>query len=406
MLKFYFLLLLFVNQLFSNVLQETINKAQPYSIIKLSKGLYVGNIIIDKPLTLIGMSDDVIISGENNDSVIRIISSDVTLKKLSIQNSGNRLDRLDSAIKISNANNIEINDCKIKNALFGIDASMMNNSKIIHNEISSFLDNEISLKGDALRFFYSNDNLISNNRIISSRDVSFAYSHKNKITKNHTELGRFALLIENSKDNLIEENHFKFNSVGLLLAGVKNTTVTNNIISKSIGAAGIGVVLKGVDNFQFKENIVSYNAKGIYIDAKHNEEGIKRFIEHNEISYNKEAFHFHGALKQNKITDNTIIGNIDDIVKGVRGNFSSKNIVSNNYWDQYAGFDINRDNIGDSSYYAFQYADQLWHYNNKIKFFYAAPVISLLNFLVKVAPFIEPVLLLEDRQPIVELKAK
>ncbi len=52
----------------------------------------------------------------------------------------------------------------------------------------------------------------------------------------------------------------------------------------------------------------------------------------------------------------------------------------------------------------FQYADRLWHYNNKVKFFYATPIISILNFILSLAPFVEPVLLLEDTKPIVELR--
>ena len=87
----------------------------------------------------------------------------------------------------------------------------------------------------------------------------------------------------------------------------------------------------------------------------------------------------------------------------VKGNRTSQNIVEENYWDRYSGFDRNNDNIGDNSYKIFQYADQLWHYNHKVKFFYAAPVMSMLNFILNLAPFIEPVLLLEDKKPIVKL---
>jgi nitrous oxidase accessory protein len=203
--------------------------------------------------------------------------------------------------------------------------------------------------------------------------------------------------------NTIENNHFEFNSVGLIFAGSKDTTVINNTIKSSIGHAGIAVLIKGVSNFIFKENKVTFNSKAFYIDAKHNEEEIKRFITDNEISYNMEAFHFHGAIKQNMIKNNTIFGNIDDVVKSVRGNMTSENIVEGNYWDQYSGFDLNKDDIGDTTYKMFQYADRLWHYNNKIKFFYATPIISILNFILRIAPFVEPVLLLEDTKPRVSI---
>ena len=129
---------------------------------------------------------------------------------------------------------------------------------------------------------------------------------------------------------------------------------------------------------------------------------MKSYINYNEISYNGEAIHFHAGIKDNTITHNRIFGNIDDVVKDIEGHFSSSNIVENNYWDRYAGFDKDGDNIGDSPHAIYQYADQLWHYNNKVKFFYGSPTMSLLNFMANLAPFVEPNLLLVDSKPIVQ----
>lgn len=403
MFRLLFIITFTVSFIYANSLQKAIDNAQSGAVLKLSDGIYEGPIFINKPISIIAKSNNVVIQGPNKETVVTITSSNVTLKNLIIQGSGIRLDNLDSAIKISKSDNIEINGCTIKDTLFGIDISMMNHSKIINNKIRS-KDLPISLKGDALRFFYSNNNLIENNEIYDSRDINFAYSKDNLFTKNHIENSRYGIHLEQSKNITIDNNHFKRNSVGMIMAGAKDCEVKNNTIQSGKGAAAIGVLVKGVSNFKFHDNILSFNSKAFYIDAKHNETSIKRFIQKNEISYNKEALHFHGAIKQNLIEDNIIVGNIDDVVKSVRGNSTSKNIVRNNYWDQYAGFDSNNDNIGDSSYKVFQYADRLWHYNNKVKYFYAAPVISILNFILSIAPFIEPVVLLEDTQPLVQLK--
>jgi nitrous oxidase accessory protein len=399
-------LLLFCTLLLSygtcSVLQNAIDNAKAGSTLKLDKGVYVGNIIINKPLSIIGKTNGVIIQGEGNENTITINSSYVTLKNLTVTQSGKRLDKLHSAIAIKKAKNITIDSCIIKQSLFGIDAFMVNDSVFRNNYITS-RDNKISLKGDAFRLYYSHNNKITNNQIYGSRDIVLSYSNNNVLRHNHVELSRFAVLIERSHDIHIIENHFKRNAVGMIFQGAKNAKIQENQIMSGKGAAAIGVMVKGVDNFVFKNNIVSFNAKAFYIDAKHNEQSIKRFLTHNEISYNKEALHFHGAIKQNLIQHNTFIGNIEDVVKSVRGNHTSTNDIAQNYWDQYAGFDRNHDNIGDSTYKVFQYADQIWHYNNKIKFFYASPVISIVNFILNLAPFVEPVLLLEDPSPKVSL---
>jgi nitrous oxidase accessory protein len=77
----------------------------------------------------------------------------------------------------------------------------------------------------------------------------------------------------------------------------------------------------------------------------------------------------------------------------------TENEFIGNYWDDYEGFDKNNDGIGDRPYTYYSYADKVWLLNPNIKFFYGSPVISILNFLAKLAPFSEPVLLLSDKAP-------
>jgi nitrous oxidase accessory protein len=98
------------------------------------------------------------------------------------------------------------------------------------------------------------------------------------------------------------------------------------------------------------------------------------------------------------------MGNIEDIVNDSRGGKTNENDIVGNYWDNYEGFDKNNDNVGDTPHRVYQYADQLWVYNSDVKFFYGSPVISLLNFLAKLAPFSKPLFLMEDKYPIVSIK--
>ncbi|NOR56942.1 MAG: nitrous oxide reductase family maturation protein NosD [Sulfurimonas sp.] len=390
----------FITTLHSNILQETIDKAPFGATLKLPAGIYKGNIVINKPLTIVGNDENVIIDGGGIGKVITINSSNVVLKNLTIQNSGKLMHQLDSAIFISKSKNSEISNCKIMNSLYGIDMLMVEDSNISNNFISSY-DNDIGLRGDALKIWHSHNNTISNNTIDKVRDATMNYSNNNTIAKNQISNSRFALQIAHSEKNLIKENKFRYNSVSLMLMMTKDTKIINNSIQSSKGAAGIGVMLKGGHNILFEYNKLRYNAKGMYIDSKWTEMSMKRYILHNEISYNKEAIHFHLTIRNNTFTHNEFVGNIDDIVKSTAGYETKSNVVEYNYWDRYTGFDTNKDNIGDTSHKMYQYADRLWHYNNKVKFFYGSPVMALLNFLALVAPFIDPILLLEDTKPIV-----
>ena len=386
-----------------NTLQNAIDNAPKGSIIKLPAGVYKGSISIDKPLTIIGKESGVIIDGEDNGTVITLKGSFITLKNLKIVGSGDRHENLDAGIKISDGKQCEISHCIIEDCLFGIDMQMINNSIISDNNITS-KNFELGLRGDGLRLWYSNDNIIRRNSLIKSRDMVVWYSHGNTIINNYGKNNRYSLHFMYAGKNLIKNNYYELNSVGIFFMYSQDSTAIGNVIKSSLGATGMGIGLKDVSNFIIKDNTILYNAQGIYIDRSPFEPDSHNYILNNKILYNSEALHFHSLSENNIIKDNVIMGNIEDIVNDSRGSKTNKNEIVRNYWDKYEGFDIDNNNIGDTPHKVYQYADQLWVYNPDVKFFYASPIMSLLNFLAKLAPFTEPLFLLEDKEPKVKIK--
>lgn len=389
---------IFLNILNANILQDAINNAKEGSILKLPKGVYKGSILINKPITIIGKEDGVIIDGEDKGTVIEITSSYVTLKNLTIIGSGDRHDRLDAAVKINNSKHSEVSNCTIKDSLFGLDITMTSNSIFSNNYITS-KDFELGVRGDGLRLWYSNDNIISNNKLYKSRDMVIWYSHGNIIENNYGEHNRYSLHLMHAGKNIVRNNTYKLNSVGIFFMYSKDTIATGNTIQSSLGATGMGIGLKDVSNMTLKDNTVIYCAQGIYIDRSPFEPDTQNWIEDNKILYNSEALHFHSMSENNVIKNNIIQGNIEDIINDSRGSKTDQNEIVGNYWDNYNGFDMNKDNIGDTPHKVYQYADQMWAYNSNVKFFYGSPIISLLNFLAKLAPFSEPVFLMSDDKP-------
>jgi nitrous oxidase accessory protein len=400
---FLLLLLLPCSLLLANVLQDAIDKAPIGSILKLPAGVYKGSIVIHKPITIIGKEDGVIIDGEGTGTVITVKGSFITLKNLKIIGSGDRHENLDAAIKISDGKQCEITDCTIDNCLFGIDMQMMKNSIVSNNWIKS-KDVDLGLRGDGLRLWYSNDNIIKKNTLYKSRDMVVWYSHGNTIEENVGEHCRYSLHFMYAGKNLVKNNRYRFNSVGIFFMYSQDTIATGNIVQSSQGATGMGIGLKDASNFTLKNNTVLYCAQGMYIDRSPFEPDTHNWITGNKLLYNSEALHFHSLSENNVIKENVVMGNIEDIVNDSRGGKTNENEIVGNYWDKYEGFDRNGDNIGDTPHKVYQYADQLWVYNPDVKFFYASPVISLLNFLAKLAPFTKPLFLMEDTQPKVKIK--
>lgn len=393
-----------IKELTRNPLQDVIDNAKEGSIIKLKSGVYEGNLVITKPISIVGVDDDVIIDGLGAGSVITIRSSYVTLKNLTIRNSGERADILDAAININGdtsrgaISQCEVSHCKILDSLLGINMEIVNNSLIQDNFITS-KNYELGLRGDGIRLWYSNDNVIKKNHLYRSRDMVVWYSHGNRIEENLGEYGRYSLHFMYAGKNYVHNNVYQYNSVGIFFMYSNDTIATGNIVRNAIGATGMGIGFKDASNFTVENNTIIYNSQGFYIDRSPFEPESHNYIRNNKIMYNAEAMHFHSLCENNLVADNIIAGNIEDIVNDSRNEQEFHNEFTRNYWDKYEGFDKDMDGYGDKPYRVYQYADQLWTYNPSVKFFYGSPVLSLLNFLSKLAPFSEPLFLLKDDKP-------
>lgn len=381
-----------------NLLQQAIDKAKPDSKLTLPAGVYRGNIVIDKPLILDGKDQKAIIEGDGNGTVITIRSNRVTIKNLTIRHSGEEHERVDAGISLKKVKQCHILRNKITDCLFGIDMAETTHSDIVGNYITS-KPFALGLRGDGIRLWYSNDNHLSDNHLYKSRDFVIWYSHGNLIEKNSGEYGRYSLHFMYTGKNIVRDNTYKHNSVGIFFMYSQDTIATGNTIENSLGTTGLGIGLKDASNFTLRDNTIIYCARGLFIDRSPFQPDTNNTISGNRIIYNSEGIHFHSLSLNNIFTGNTFKGNIENVINDSYNTKITQNRFDGNYWDDYEGFDKNRDGIGDGAYHYYAYADKVWLLNPNVKFFYGSPVITVLNFLAKLAPFSQPVLLVKDAHP-------
>jgi nitrous oxidase accessory protein len=386
-----------------SILQKAIDSAQDGAIIKLPKGIYKGKIRITKPLTIDGIDKNAIIQGSGVGSVIEIRSSNVTLKNLTIRGSGSEHNSVDSAVSIKDSFFINILNNHIEDTLFGIDFDKVNQSKIEDNFITS-KPVALGLRGDAIRMWYSNENSIARNKIYKSRDTVIWYSSGNRIEDNVGSYCRYSLHFMYAGKNVVQNNFFEHNSVGIFFMYSNGSTAIGNTIKNSIGSFGIGIGMKDTSNFKLYNNTLTHNARGLYIDQSPYQPGSVNIFEKNNILYNSIGVQFHGTTERSLFYGNNLKGNMETVINDTPQSKIYLNEWSGNYFDDYEGFDRDKDGIGDIPYVNKAYADKLWLYNNGVKFFYGSPVMSLLNFLAKLIPFSEPDLLVKDDKPRIRAK--
>jgi len=377
-------------------LQAMIDAAEEGATIIPEPGIYKGPIKITKPVVLDGRGKVTIDNGGKG-TVIDILTDGATVRGLKLINSGDQHNDIDAGVHIKGNYNV-VKDNEISECLFGVDLEQASNNIIRRNKISSKADAGLGVKGDAVRLWYSFNNKIENNIIRNSRDFVVWYSANNIIAGNDIRLGRYGLHFMYAKYNLVENNSIWKNSVGIFLMYSDDVVLRNNRLFQAHGNTGIGIGLKESSGVKIIGNEILYNARGISLDLSPFEPDKTNEIYGNKIAFNSIGMVFLSDWKGNIIKDNRFKSNILPVtVSSFAG--ANRNVWEGNFWDQYEGFDRNGDGFGDTPYRLKIYADRLWMDKPKAAFFQGTPVLAVLDFLERLAPFSTPLLMLKDDKP-------
>lgn len=376
--------------------QELVDKAPAGSVLRPPPGAYAGPVTIDKPLTIEGGGQVTIDAGDKG--TVMVVNADhTTLRGLHLTGSGDSHDTDDSCLDVrGNHNTLE--NLKLDNCLFGIDLKQTNHSVLRGNSVRS-KDRELGVRGDGLRLWYSHDNLIEQNEIIDSRDMVAWYSHRNTFRNNLGKRSRYSIHFMFANENIVEGNRFYDNAVGVYFMYTEGGAARNNVISHATGAAGMGIGFKESSGTIVEGNEIVYCAIGIGSDLSPFQPDSTVEIRHNRFAFNGIGILFNSEVGGNRMIDNIFEGNLTQVAYGGRSGSAAKNFWEGNFWDDYLGFDRNKDGIGDQKHELMAYADQIWMEMPVARFFRSSPVMELLDFLERLAPFSAPDQILVDEKP-------
>ncbi len=384
-------------------IQPLLDALSPGDTLRLKPGFYEGPGHIKTANVTIDCQGTATISGKGLRSVLYVEAPGVTIKNCHFIESGDSPDRIDCAIKVKKSNDFVIVNNRIEETLFGIDVFWSNGGLIKHNDITSMSRKSKGLKGDAIRFWYSKNNLVQENIWHEVRDMVVWYSSDNRFIGNYGTGNRYSIHFMYSHNNQISHNHFSNSSVGIFLMYSEKTIMNNNLIEGSQGVTGMCLGMKETSSNQIIDNKFIYSARGIYIDVSPFVPWKTNTIAGNEIAFCNTAVEFLKDQEGNVFSENMFHDNLTQVfIQG--GGTANRNKWINNYWDDYAGYDKDGDNIGDFPHRIYEYHARLWRFNPDIKFFYGAPILSILDYLEKLAPFSKPQFVLKDPKPVFNLE--
>ncbi|MCX2728197.1 nitrous oxide reductase family maturation protein NosD [Thermomicrobium sp. 4228-Ro] len=383
-------------------LSATIATIPPGSTIRVRGGNYLGPIVLDRPLTLIG-EDWPVIDGKGTGTVVRITAPDVHLQGFVIRGSGTSHDHEDSGILVQ-APRVAIVGNHVLDSLFGIqllDApdGLVQDNLVIGKPLPE------PQRGDGIKLWYSPRARVLENHVQDSRDVLVWYSDGTLVQGNRIERGRYGVHVMYSNESTVERNILRDNSVGIYFMYGARQTVRYNAFLHNRGPSGYGLALKETDGATIEGNLMLHNRVGLYLDNSPLSDNTSNRISGNWIAYNDIGLLVTPATRRNLITANVFLENLEQAAPQGGGTLAQIAWAENgrgNFWSDYVGYDTDRDGIGDLPYTSRALSSVLTDREPLLAFFRFSLAMTALDLAVRTVPVFQPPPRFADPAPLVQ----
>ncbi|HQZ83833.1 MAG TPA: nitrous oxide reductase family maturation protein NosD, partial [Pyrinomonadaceae bacterium] len=324
------------------MITAAIKAANAGDTIRVESGIYNENLLLDKSITIEGVGNPTI-KGTGSGSVIEIIADNCTVARMKVEKSGGNLVGEDAGVLLrSNGNAIE--DLELRDVLFGIYLFNSSDNKVNRNQVFGRTELESGSRGGGIHVWNSRNNLFEDNVVTEARDGMYIQTSSNNIFRRNRVFDvRYGLHFMNSDDNLFEDNVFYDNIAGAAIMYSKNIVLKRNTFVHNRGFSSFGILFQDCRECTIEENLVLDNAVGLFLEAS-----LNSVFRRNTIAENDVAMEIFASSENNRFEQNNFINNMSPLT--LIGKTSSTKWASDaggNYWDDYDGYDLDTDGIGD-----------------------------------------------------------
>jgi len=372
-----------------NSIAQAVAKAKKGDTIIVQKGTYPeNNILLDKPLTLIG-KDRPIINGQFKGSILKIQADSITIKGFRWANVPFKATEEQAAILLDKSKKFLIEDNIMDQVCFGVLLRKGRDGIIKNNKISSNATQQYN-SGNAIHLWSCKNIKIIGNEAANCRDgIYIQFSSKSYIEGNYCYKNlRYGLHFMFSDDNEYYRNRFSENGAGAAVMFSKRVKMVGNTFQDNWGPSSYGLLLKELYDSELVDNTFYRNTIGI------NGENCTR-MKYNENTFTENGWgiRIRGGCYQNDFWDNNFFNNTFDVAYD---NNVNDNKFRSNYWSDYTGYDLNKDGVGDVPYRPVKLFSYISNRTPESIVLLRSLFIDIMNFSEKVAPVFTPENLIDE----------
>ncbi|MBS2040803.1 nitrous oxide reductase family maturation protein NosD [bacterium] len=381
-------------------LQQALRQAAPGETIEILPGHYLGPLVLDRPVHLLGRNWPVI-DGLGQGTVITVNAPDCSIEGLNIRNSGSEPE-LDHAGITLNRGRTEVKNNRLENVLFGVFVARADDSLVSGNEISSQLKYDLGRRGDSVRVWYSKRVKVVNNYAHDARDLVAWYSSELVMRGNRVRGGRYGLHFMYCDGATVEGNILQNTSVGIYTMYSQGLKLRFNRVSGCRGASGYGLGFKDAGDVTVSDNLLCDNRAGIFVDSTPLKPDSYARFHNNVVAYNDIGLSLFPSVRGAQFKGNRFYENQEQVsLEG--GGLQQGNDFRGNYWSDYQGCDLDGDGRGDLPYKCERLFERLADHNPALRLFTQTLLQEALDSAARLFPLVSPQPKLEDSAPLIEV---
>jgi nitrous oxidase accessory protein len=358
-----------------------ITASRPGDTIQVHAGTYVGQIVLDRKLTLEGL-DEPVLRGTGEGSVVTVLADGCVIRGFVVEHCGADLQGEDSGILLKSRGNV-VEDNELRDILYGIYLYSSPGNSVLRNVISGRPELEVGERGAGLHLWNSPDNLIEDNTISETRDGMYIQScNGNVIRRNRATNLRYGLHFMFSDRNSFEDNIFSHNVAGAAIMYSDYIELRRNSFSHNRGVSSFGVLFQDCNHCLAEENLIIDNAAGVFMEAL-----CTSTFRNNVIGENDVALQLFSSADQNTFTGNNFVENLSPLLLiGRRTTTRWADGGRGNFWSEYDGYDLNGDGIGDVPHKVQNVFEYMEGNYPRLRIYFNSPVAQALAMAEKTFP--------------------
>ncbi len=323
-------------------LQVRVDAAEPGGVVEVGPGEHAGDLVIDKPLHLIGHGRPRL-AGSGAGSVVRVRADGVMIEGFDIDGQGGGdLGRDSSGIHVA-SRRVTVRDCRITRSLFGVYLREADGSRVERCRIEGIPGRDPGEKGSGIHVWNTDGFTLSDNDIAQVRDGFYIQSSSHGVIRGNVARDlRFGLHYMFSDDNLFEDNLFENGAAGTALMYSKRIVFRRNRFLHNRGFASVGLLLKSCDDVLAESNLIADNARGIFLEGSYS-----NVFRGNVVAESDAAIVLYDSCARNRFEGNSFVANQTPLALVGR---RTDTRFDGNYWSDNGEPDLDGDGRSDRPY--------------------------------------------------------